>query len=64
MDLYKQMKLALLCLVWMVTLASGFHIKPNASARRGKKNLHVAKDPTILMMLLFELLSTIFIIFH
>lgn len=37
MDFYKQMKLALLCLVWMVTLTSGFHIKPNASARRGKK---------------------------
>lgn len=34
MDFYKQMKLALLCLFGMVNLADGFHLRPNASARR------------------------------
>lgn len=54
MDFYKQMKLALLCLVWMVTLTSGFHIKPNASARRavtrqissGSPQLSVVSNPS------------------
>lgn len=54
MDLYKQMKLALFYLVWMVTLASGFHIKPNASARRavirqissGSPQLSVVSNPS------------------